>query len=187
VLFGGRSNEASLTPKDVKPTPAPARSGDAGSAPSGFVNYENRDLPGEDLSKMTNVTMGDCAAACTRNSQCQAYSFDKWNRFCFLKSRVSSLKLDPRSVTGVRVDLPAAPLADDPVAMSRYRGKIFPGSGYRTLSQTQFEACESACKDDNTCVAFTFYKEDRSCRLFDRTGEYFANRQTDSGVKTQPQ
>lgn len=185
VLFGGRSNEASLIPTAVGP--APAQSGDAGSAPGGFVNYENRDLPGDDLSKMKNVTLGDCAAACTINSRCQAYSFDKWNRFCFLKSKVTSLKLDPRSVTGVRADLPAAPLADDPVAMSRYRGKIFPGSGYKALSQTQFEACESVCKNDKTCVAFTFYKEDRSCRLFNRTGEYFANQRTDSGVKTQLQ
>jgi hypothetical protein len=147
--------------------------------------YDNRDMDGGDLTTLKNVDLASCISACKSESECQAYSFDKWNRYCFLKSSVGSLRLDPRSTTGIRQGLATPPTAAGPITMVRYRGKLFPGTGYRTLDRAQFDSCESTCKQEQSCVAFTFQKSEQRCQLFNTTGEYFANSQTDSGVKTQ--
>jgi parallel beta-helix repeat protein len=147
--------------------------------------YDSHDVDGGDLSTLRKTDLGSCIAACKAEPQCQAYSFDKWNRYCFLKSGIDALRLDPRSITGIRQDLPTPSAASDPINMERYRGKVFPGDGYKTIAHTQFETCQSTCNQEQACVAFTFEKKNQLCHLFDTTGEYFANSQTDSGIKRQ--
>ena len=68
--------------------------------------------------------------------------------------------------------------------MERYRGKAFPGSGYKSF-RTLFEACEATCRSESPCVAYTFLKNQGTCHLFGVTGEYFTNSLADSGGKRQ--
>jgi hypothetical protein len=194
VLYAGASGESrdkAQTNQRSNPTSERSIAAISPSTPAGsdaasrYVSYENRDQSGDDLAKLPNVGLSDCVAACSKNTNCQAYSFDRWNRYCILKARPGPLRIDPRSVTGMRRDLPPATMVQKPIVMERYRGKIFRGSGYRTLPRSQFEVCESACRADQSCVAFSFDKSERSCRLFETTGVYSSDSQTDSGIKTQ--
>jgi hypothetical protein len=150
-----------------------------------FSTYQNRDLSGGDSQRMNDLDHLSCIASCRSDTKCVAYSYDKWNRWCFLKSTVDVLRIEPRSVTGIRGDVGAPQISSDPVIMERYRGKIFRGSGYSTINGS-FESCESECKGAPNCIAFTFVKATRRCTLFGETGEYFSGAANDSGAKTQP-
>ena len=51
------------------------------------------------------ISSDQCEKLCRRDSRCRAYSYDAWNHYCFLKSALGPLRLEPRSVT----TSPAAP------------------------------------------------------------------------------
>jgi PAN domain len=156
----------------------------AGSA--SFATQENRDYVGTDLRTIKNSTVEDCVSACSADADCQGLSYDKWNRYCFLKSAVTASRLDPRSVSGLLRSLPAVPPASSQIRMERYRGKTFPGESYMTLQGFEFSGCESACRDEASCVAYSYQKANGACRLFAKTGEYVPDPRNDSGIKAQP-
>lgn len=150
-----------------------------------FLTFPNRDLPGNDLRITRNSTHQSCAAACTTNTECHSYTFDRWNNVCILKNGISELRLNPKSTTGVRSTMDKPSLYDGPTRIDRYRGKSFPGKPYRSQGDSTLEACEGACAVAQSCLAYTFVKSAKLCNLFDDTGEYFPNRDADSGVKVQ--
>jgi hypothetical protein len=151
-----------------------------------FTEYDNRDLNGGDLgAPLRNTSYNDCVAACLSNARCRAYSFDKWNRFCFLKSDIQVLRLDVRSLTGILDGAPKPSVSTTTVGMEHYRGKAFPGSGYKTLTTGTPASCETACTNEDTCVAYTFRKPEKLCTLFRTTGEYFSNSSAESGGRQQ--
>ncbi|MGP0057881.1 MAG: protein kinase domain-containing protein [Beijerinckiaceae bacterium] len=157
-------------------------------APAQVINYrvyENQDLDGGDIEKSSSVDVGNCTESCRQNARCRAFTFDKWNHLCILKADFGVMRLNPRATTGIRSDMSAPPTATSKILMERYRGKAFPGSGYRTVEIAQFEKCENLCLNENFCVAYTFMKNDRMCHLFYTTGEYFRNTAADSGGKRQ--
>ncbi len=185
---------------DVATLPAPPR--DGGSEPIGviarpppktpeaptivnFRTYDNRDLDGGDFGTFNNLDLQGCATACKIDTRCRAYSFDRWNRFCFLKSAIGVLRMDPRSITSIRADAPKPAVSTTEITMQRFRGKAFPGAGYKTFKTAAFAACETACRNDEFCIAYTFQKKDLICRVYDTAGEYFTNAQADSGAKLQ--
>ena len=69
--------------------------------------------------------------------------------------------------------------------MQRYRGKKFPGDGFAN-SIGSFGECESACWENDQCIAYSFAKAARRCSLFRETGEYHSDNAVDSGAKIQP-
>src|SRR5262249_42183213 len=132
------------------------------------------------------VDLEQCLSTCKSDSRCRAYSFDKWNRACYLKSELAALRLDPRSMTGIRDDIPAPALAAGAKTMERYRGRAFSDIGYKSLKVGQLDACESICQREDQCVAYTFQGNDRSCNLFSTTTKpYMPANGSDSGGKVQ--
>src|SRR4029077_2858656 len=157
VAARGDAPAAPVTATAAAPATNPGISG-SGTPAARYRTYQNRDIEGGDIAApMKQVDLPVCISACQTNRQCRAFSYDKWNRYCFLKSQIGALSLDPRSVTGVAENAPPPAMATGPITMERYRGKGFPGAGYRTLGGT-FETCEAACRTDQACVAFTFDK-----------------------------
>jgi hypothetical protein len=150
-----------------------------------FVIYKNRDLYGGDYKRIDSIDFPSCESICSSNSLCVSYSFDRWNHVCFLKSSVSLLRIEPRSTTGVRHDIPAPSEVADAAIMQKLRGKRFPGNGYGTL-RGSFESCEATCKKASECVAYSLVKTAEQCTLFSETGEYFSDNRVDSGIKIQP-
>jgi hypothetical protein len=150
-----------------------------------FVVHDNRDIDGGDLRSFKNADLQSCKSTCSADLECLAYSFDKWNGWCFLKSATDSLRMEPSSIVGIRQNLPQPPAANVAVLVERFRGKYFPGNGYRTLLSKNLETCEQTCRSDDECVAYTFRNNNNHCKLFNSTGEYFSNNSANSGVKRQ--
>jgi len=154
--------------------------------PISFIPYQNKDINGGDFQRLNNLDFPACKSACKSDSKCIAYSFDRWNSVCFLKSTIGPLRIEPRSTTGVRWDMQAPGSVDEPLIMQRYRGRTFPGNGYSSSHLGSSESCENTCKNASECIAYSFIKAPRRCKLFSDTGEYFSDNRVDSGVKIQP-
>jgi hypothetical protein len=150
-----------------------------------FASYDNYDLVGTDIRELRNTDLTGCAAACETDRRCVGYSFDKWNRYCFLKSGTRLFRLEPNTTSGLRPDAPKPTLASAPVTMQRYRNKAFPYGGQETRRADSLDECEARCAQDTACVALTFFKASQQCRLMHSTGEYFPDPRADSSIKRQ--
>jgi tetratricopeptide (TPR) repeat protein len=149
-----------------------------------FAIHINYDLEGGDLKQLKYQDQSDCAAACQSEGDCRAYTFDKWNRWCFLKSSLGTLRLEPKCVSGTREGAGTPTPASSAVIVERYRNKAFPEGG-EASTFAEYQQCETSCRDDASCVAFTYFKASGQCRLLTEADEYFSNSDADSGVKRQ--
>jgi hypothetical protein len=131
------------------------------------------------------VSIQDCADACSASPECQAYSYDSWNRFCILKNGISSLTLNAKSTAGVREGLPAPPRFDGEIEIDHYPSKGFPDQPSNVISNISVENCEQVCSNDSACIAYTFFSSSGLCKMFDSPGEYFTDVDAESGVKVQ--
>ena len=149
----------------------------------------NYDLVGNDLRQVQDKGMEsyNCENACEAEPLCRAYSFDKWNRMCFLKNAASLMRFDPQYSFGLKTGTQQPANASAAKIVERYRGKAFPGYGYLIHQQSDFDGCEERCKSDDRCATFTFKKNTQDCLLYDEPGAYSANKDADSGVKRQPE
>jgi hypothetical protein len=148
---------------------------------------ENYDLVGHDLRQIRNTEEYTCEATCKAESSCQAYTFDNWNKWCFLKSSADLLRFDPQYKSNILKGPSQPSSSTEPKVFERYRDKGFPGFGYLIEDSTDYGLCQKRCENEATCVAFTFNKQTSACYLFeDTTQPYSANAATDSGVKRQP-
>jgi hypothetical protein len=150
-----------------------------------FVTHDNYDIIGRDAARIEKTDMRACASACERDSRCVGYSYDKWNRWCFLKETAEALRLEPNTISGLRASLTKLPVADLLVSIQRYRKKAFPVNGRPVQEAKSYAECESRCTREGSCVAFTFFSDEKQCLTLESTGEYFANPNADSGVKRQ--
>ncbi len=62
----------------------------------------DRDRSGLDIKDVTGIALEDCANACLDDGECQAYSYRKSNKQCWLKKGVPLLTTDDDFVSGVK-------------------------------------------------------------------------------------
>jgi hypothetical protein len=167
----------------VKSTPFPKAAPPAPPAKQ-FIIYPNRDIQGGDYQSFRGIDLSDCEPRCRADARCIAYSYDRWNRWCFLKEGLTPLRIEPRSISGVRDDLQTSSASDE-LRMEEYHGKYFPDDPYDTMFNSSRLACKSTCKSATYCIAYSFFKASHQCKLFKVTGPYFPDASVDSGVKTQ--
>ncbi|MDX8457258.1 PAN domain-containing protein [Mesorhizobium humile] len=169
------------------PPPAPAQEETIVQPPAAsFSRFVNRDLTGGSIASMAAGSIDQCEAMCQSTGRsCQAYTYDAWNRRCFLKSETGQLILNARAISGVLTDIETPVLSGAPVHMEYFNNKAFSGEGFRVLASPSREACANECWGAGQCVAFGFTSSQRRCVLFDQPGEYFSSRGTDSGAKRQ--
>ena len=177
-----REKEALIIAPEVREQP----SNEAAAAADTMVKtYENHDLSAVDYYKLPDSSLSTCATSCETDKQCRAYTYDKWNRWCFLKSSVGTLRLDPQSVSGVKKGDGEPARSRAPADMERYRGKAFPYAGQSTSSAASLEDCEKRCQSAPSCLGITFFTSSKQCRLMEDLGEYFSDPKADSSVKRQ--
>jgi hypothetical protein len=150
-----------------------------------YVTRDNRDPDATDLQMLRDLDISACAASCSKSSQCQAFSYDKWNRACFLKTAITALRLDPKSISGIRKGVAVPPAVDEQAKMYVYRSKYLPGDGFSTTKIASSADCNKACEKNLACVAYTYFKQTQFCRLFKTAEKYSESASTESGVKTQ--
>lgn len=76
----------------------------------------------------------------------------------------------------------SAPPSAEPV-VERLRGKAFVWAGQNSRSSESFEQCEGRCKEEESCLAFTYFKHIKQCRLMEAPTELLDDTRADSGLK----
>lgn len=147
--------------------------------------YDNYDLTGPDNGTLQGVDMQACMAACQPPNKCQAFSYDKWKRQCFLKQTLGSFRFEPRSTSGIAANAIPPPNSDEPIVMECSKEQILAHSGVKSLASASFAECEKSCEDANECVAFMFAQPQRECKIFGNVDEVLADPTVVSGVKRQ--
>lgn len=173
------------------PTDAARRSNGQGGTAAAFRgplarDFSNQDLEGGDLSLLPDMDRRVCAATCETDAECLGYAYDKWNRWCYLKSSLGKLRADPKYHTGIRRDLPEPPRMTTRVVMERYRNKAFPYSGQPTRLATSFKDCQKHCSRSSNCLAVTYFKRTKRCWMMEETpNQYVSDPNANIAVKRQ--
>lgn len=162
-----------------------AKAVDMSAAPMSFRRMPNTDLAAPLLGAVAADSLEACEAACAGNGYCRAYSFNVWNARCFLKGDPTMRFLEPSTMSGLKSETYPPPISDAGISMVRFRNKSFPGEPVREKREARFEDCEAACQISDTCVAFSFVKTEKSCRMFEKPGAYASDAGADSGAKRQ--
>jgi hypothetical protein len=149
-----------------------------------FVVHANRDLNGGDYDSFRNVSQDQCADRCKSDQRCRAYTYNRWESACFVKSSLGPLKIEPRGVTGV---ISSEKVREDkrPLVIQKTSSRYFPGVSYRQVLAPAYEGCAKACLDDAACLGFNYGKANRSCALMASLDKPVAGGATDLGIKLQ--
>jgi hypothetical protein len=157
----------------------------AGGVPDrSFTAYGGRDMEGGDYHKQRGVSLDQCGNLCKRDSRCQAYSYDAWNRYCYLKSSFKPLRLEPRSITFVASGASVSYDEREPIIQRRPQ-KAFPNAPYLQANAQSYGDCAQRCLKDKRCEAFNFYQSSRRCNLIEKPNEYSDDRGAEVGIKVQ--
>jgi hypothetical protein len=157
----------------------------AGPSARSFTIYTSRDMEGGDYYKERGASLEHCESLCKKDSRCQAYSYDVWNRYCFLKASVNPLRLEPRSITSVAEGESVTYDEREPVIQRRPQ-KAFPNEPYLQANAQSYGDCAQRCLKDKRCEAFNFYQSTRQCHLIEKPREYSDVRGAELGIKLQP-
>jgi hypothetical protein len=167
--------------RDASPGPVPSAGGVSGRS---FTAYSSRDMDGGDYHKQRGVSLDQCGDLCKRDVRCQAYSYDAWNRYCFLKSSLKPLRLEPRCITFVANGASVSYDEREPIIQRRSQ-KAFPNDPYLQANAPSYADCAQRCLKDKRCEAFNFYQSARRCNLIEKPKEYSDDRGADVGIKVQ--
>ena len=151
-----------------------------------FTQFQKRDLGGGDYDVARETNLDACARRCQTEDLCRAYTFDRWNRMCFLKTTsTGALRLEPRSVTGVTSTIGTTDFVGDAIIEKRRR-KAFPDPPYSRVSAAAFDECAAMCLSEARCGGFNFQASSGRCSLIDWPSEYTDSASNDLGFKIQP-
>lgn len=171
--------------KDVLGQPRTPRPPALAKPVSGFDTYPNYDVFGGDLRRAASRTLKDCADSCESDRACQGFSFDRWNRACFLKARIAGISVDPSSTAGIRSAMTKPDVSGAAIRMTRRTGKNSEGALLKKTTSIRVEDCERACIEDGACVGFTFRKARNSCETYSSIDRLQAEPRAISGTKNQ--
>jgi hypothetical protein len=132
----------------------------------GFNAYVNYDIYGGDIEIIKPTDVAACMSKCQTNSSCVAYSFDKWNKSCYIKNTLGNLILDPHSDTNIRRDQPHPGFSSQGKSFCRYSNSTASGDDLPAFASPSIEMCEKSCGQNQSCVAFTFRRTDNQCQQF---------------------
>jgi hypothetical protein len=178
------------TPRVAVPLPVPrpeiavvAKRVPAASVKRQFVTFDSRDMGGGDYAVLRSVRRDVCETRCLLDRQCVAYTFNKWESACFLKSSLSDLRLEPRGVSGV---LTSAKVGNDPrpPIIQKVPARRLEGEAYKEM-QAGFGGCAQACLADDRCAGFNLTEGVHACSLMASIDKSVAASGMKSGLKMQ--
>lgn len=131
-----------------------------------FEAYEGYDVPGEDIGEaVRGVSGGECETRCATETRCNAYTFDRRNGWCFLKSGAGRLEANEKALSGVSRALPQPSVDRNGIReFLTYDGYDIPGGDLGApLRGIPLDRCREVCRDNPRCDAFTYDKKSRWC------------------------
>jgi hypothetical protein len=189
------AKEVDLTPEissveaakpDATASPQAQSKDSATSTRPTFVMRENWDLTGQDLRILSGVNADECKEACRVDGECVGFTSDRWNRYCFLKSNVRGLRLEPKALSGWREGANSPEPSNSERVFEPYRKRRFSGAIMDSKVVETLGLCQSSCSDDQ-CIGFSFANNSRQCSRFSKIGGYYSDDGVVSGAKRQIQ
>ncbi len=139
-----------------------------------FDTYDGRDIDGHDLREpLRGVELQGCVDTCKEDESCKAFSYDRWNRMCFLKNSIPrTFRVEPSSVVAVpaRSDIK---LSTRPIEMEKFNDALFLDESFKALTNMSRDLCAAACERESRCQVFSFLRQNKICRLIEYPSEYF--------------
>jgi hypothetical protein len=130
-----------------------------------------QDRRGDDYTSFRARDLDDCQRSCRQEDRCQAYTFLRSSRECFLKSRVNSAQRNGDAVTGYKTDRPYPGDGGGGSGGGRLTeetGQDRRGNDYDSFRVRDLNDCQRECRQDDRCRAYTFLRSSRECFLNDR-------------------
>jgi hypothetical protein len=160
------------------------RASNVASTAPGFVTYDNRDMYGGDYVRLESASLSECEARCGADARCRAYTFNKWQGVCFLKSEVGSIRIEPQGITGIAAsqEVKHAPQA---AFIQKNPGRQFSDGAYKIFRSVDYRSCSNECLADAQCLGFNFDRAKRSCSLMQSLTKPTVASATDAGIKLQ--
>ena len=153
-----------------------------------FLGY---DLFGGDIRDgvLRLSTGSGCLAACQERAGCDAATYDRWNKICYLKSTDrgrGALYVLSKAETYVQLSKVRSLRYSSAEAINVFTksNKAFRDTPYIRYANTALETCKAQCRDKK-CLGFNWQKSTGQCALFDRPGEYFDAAGYEAGFKQQ--
>lgn len=146
--------------------------------------FEARDMIGGDAGTLKNLSQSECEQSCLKDSLCKAFTYDRWNRLCLIKSGLGLLRVEPRSVTVVLSG--AKPRESSaPLQMMKRNGRAFPDNPFRTFVLEDYDACAKSCMEEPRCLGVNFTNSSRRCAMIASPSEYTPRDGVSIGIKSQ--
>lgn len=177
-----------IAEKQKGPAPAPPHDGkktEPTKPKVTFTGRDNWDLTGQDLRTLPGLSMDECKDACRSDRACVGLTFDRWNRFCFLKSGIASLRLEPKATSAWRDGTPTPSISSAERIMEPYKKRKFAGILIDSKLADNVALCRSSCADLNQCLGFSFFSSSRQCLRFSQLESYSIEESVESGGKRQ--
>lgn len=175
LLCHGKQAETDPGPAETTTAPVPKPY----TSKRGFETADNMDVVGFDYATLRNVSMGQCQAACEADRSCQALTYNKRQRFCFLKTD-AKIAVQNRDATASVVGWLSSTVKVSTFVVAS--GRDMPGGDYRHI-KASFIECYLACEIDGRCRAFAFIREKRSCWMKGIVGTVYRKAGVDLGIK----
>lgn len=144
-----------------------------------FSVLDGYDVVGFDYATLKGVSRRECERACNDDLKCEATTYNKKERFCFLKDDAKLLVQNADAFASVADSVKA-----DTIISSFVIGasRDIPGGDYKQV-KTDFVGCYVACEIDQQCRAFSFVRKKRACWLKSSVGTVVSKSGVDSGIK----
>lgn len=176
VLCHGGGAPASSSQKP----PAPAAAPSVSPSQSGLVELSGYDSIGFDYASQRNVSYAQCRRACEQDRRCQAITYNRPARYCFLKDDAAILIRNQNAQAAVRRGLADEVLVSNFTVQPDHDS---PGRDYRHIRNSNFVGCFVACATDDVCRAFAYVRANGSCWLKERVGRITRQPGVELGVK----
>ena len=175
LLCYGRPETAS-----VEPPPSPSDVSAPTKPERQFQRVENHDIIGYDYRTLPSVSEIECQTACQAEASCRATTYNKKERFCFLKNDAKLLVTNSDASAYVAEELTADVIISTFVIAA---GRDMAGGDYKKIRQSKFIGCYLECEMDSQCRAFAFVRRKSECWLKNRVGGVTTKSGVDLGVR----
>jgi serine protease Do len=171
--------DTSTQPKPMVAAPAPTTP-PVSVAGRSFRFFDNHDVIGFDYETLRKVSLSICQSACEADQSCRAFTYNKKERFCFLKNDAKLVVRNDDAYTTVVEELSSG------VVMSSFEiasGRDMAGGDYKRIRKSSFIGCYLACESDYECRAFAYVRKQKDCWLKNETASVSSKPGVDLGVR----
>jgi hypothetical protein len=142
-----------------------------------WKTYENFDVATNDAKLLPFQTISNCDAMCKEDSSCIAYTFNKQNRNCWLKTSIQSIfQINPDiAISAVKSVVVKNNLQSDSPSLQIFENfDISTNDEVRGIANSNEESCKVTCLREDSCAALTFNKTNNMCWLKKSVSNIFA-------------